>query len=112
VGVEATDGIIAEATLLAKLKKESKVTADDKAAIDELEFKVKEFMGDKSVLHDNAGNPLFTWKRGKGKEVVDWEGLAMQLFQKHSFQPVTIEEYKKAHTTTKTATRTFLCKIK
>jgi len=112
VGVEATDGIIAEATLLAKLKKESKVTANDKAAIDELEFKVKEFMGDKSVLHDNAGNPLFTWKRGKGKEVVDWEGLAMQLFQKHSFQPATIEEYKKAHTTTKTATRTFLCKIK
>ena len=110
--IEADDTIIADAVLLAKLKRDAKVCTTDKLATDELEYKIKEYMKDKAYLVDKEGTPLFTWKQGKEKTVVDWEAVANSIFDTGSFPMDERHAYIQEHTTVKAGSRSFLCKIK
>ena len=110
--IEADDTIIADAVLLAKLKRDAKVCTTDKLATEELEYRIKEYMQDKAYLVNKEGVPLFTWKQGKEKTVVDWEGVANNIFDNGSFQMDERHAYIAEHTTVKSGSRSFLCKIK
>jgi len=110
--IEADDTIIADAVLLAKLKRDSKVCTTDKLATDELEYRIKEYMQDKAYLINKEGVPLFTWKQGKEKTVTDWEAVANHVFKNGGFHVTEIKAYVAEHTTTKSGSRSFLCKIK
>ena len=101
---------------LAKLKAQSKPSQAIKDEMDECEFALKEHMGTAQMLVDgHDGTPLFTWKKGKDKAVVDWESVARAVYD----SPITendidlfIQANKEEFIVTKTGNRTFLCKIK
>ena len=104
---------------LALLKQRTKVNDGTKALMNDYEFKIKEYMGGHELLVDVNDIPLFTWKKGKDKEVVDWESLCYWVMGQES--PVhphlqlpkeVFQEAKARFTTTKPGNRTFLCKIK
>jgi predicted phage-related endonuclease len=114
----------AQAVLLASLKKKYKLTAEDKETMELLEFNVKEYMGENSVLTSESGTPLFTWKQSKDKVVTDWEAVTNALYAAMAVATKGMEgvddNYVKhlfdlsvaSNTTTKKGSRTFLCKIK
>ena len=107
------NGISAKSDELVFLKNKVKVSKEDKDRMAELEFVIKEHMGGKTSLVNSAGIPIFTWKKGKDKEVVDWEKLCFWVLgQQSPAKPEDFERVKRDFTTTKTGNRTFLCKIK
>ena len=113
--IEADDAIIADAVLLAKLKRDSKVCTTDKLTSDELEYRIKEYMQDKAYLINKEGVPLFTWKQGKEKTTIDWEAVARKLWitwHSNNFNDPEWLNACQSNTTTKSGSRSFLCKIK
>ena len=107
------NGVSAKSDELVFLKNKVKVSKEDKDRMAELEFVIKEHMGGKTSLVNSAGIPIFTWKKGKDKEVVDWDGVYNTIME-DGFGPAVnhLTRAVEKHTTTKTGNRTFLCKIK
>ena len=108
----ADNAIKADAVRLAFLKNKAKIADDDKEIMDGCEFRIKEYMGQNDSLVDVNDIPLFTWKKGKDKEVVDWEDMAWELWKNSGNSDEYWFDLQKKNTTTKTGNRTFLCKIK
>lgn len=74
--IAASGGIGAAWLELIALKRRAK---EDLEQIDALENQIKLFMGEASVLTDNAGQPLVTWKASKDSSKTDWKALAESL---------------------------------
>ena len=75
-----------------------------------VETEIKVFMGENSVLEDENGSTLCTWKKRKDKKAVDWEGAFKEF---REIAPVLDKEVNaiiKKHTTNKPGSRTFLVK--
>lgn len=102
--------IMDDVVCLSQMKQDIKITPDAKRIMDSCEFRIKEYMKDSSILVGDDGDALFTWKQSKDKEVVDWEGVAASLMERHP--PEEWNVAIKANTTVKPGNRTFLCKIK
>ena len=102
-----------QACALAEMKTKAKLTAERKETMSLAEFDIKEYMGEHSTLVNEDGEILFTWKQGKGKKVVDWDGVYNTIME-DGFGPAVnhLTRAVEKHTTTKTGNRTFLCKIK
>ncbi len=108
-----TDGDLEESCKrLAALKQTFKPDKETKDAMDRLEFEIKEYMAGAEALRDKKDNVLFTWKKGKDKEVVDWEAVARELSYMRDDDDVALNSLLKSKTTIKPGSRTFLCKIK
>jgi hypothetical protein len=70
-------------------------------------------MGEHSLLEDEAGKPLCTWKKRKDRNVTDWEGAFRELkddFIKTSAGDKCVKAIIQKHTTSKPGPRTFLVK--
>lgn len=118
--VEAEKDIVAIAHRLAGMKNHLKADKGMKDHMSEWEFVIKEYMGGSETLVDNNGEVIWTWKRGKDKEVVDWEMVSKDIWVNivedgsrgtHEWAE-KFREVCGRHTTTKQGSRTFLCKIK
>ena len=94
------------------IKQDLKLDPNDKRVLEELEFTIKEAMGDYQTLNDTNGRQLFTWKQGKDKTVTDWEGVAAKLAEQYNVDSLEYDGIVNRETTTKKGNRTFLCKIK
>ena len=96
------------------IKQDLKLDPNDKRVLEELEFTIKEAMGDYQTLNDTNGRQLFTWKQGKDKTVTDWEKVAWEYarLSDSNFWEENLKAIICDHTTTKKGNRTFLCKIK
>ena len=110
--VQATPAIESYARNLHKHKSRLKATKDQMGHMEEAEFEIKRFLGANSTLVSREGEVLYTWKAGKAKKVVDWEAVARNVFENGNFHNKEIKKYVDAHTTTKEASRRFLCKLK
>ena len=108
----ADNAIKADAVRLAFLKNKAKIADDDKEIMDGCEFRIKEYMGQNDSLVDVNDIPLFTWKQGRDKEVVDWKSMAWELWKNSGKSDEYWFDLQEKNTTTKTGNRTFLCKIK
>ena len=81
--------------------------------ISPVEIQIKEFMGEYSLIEDEAGKPLCTWKKRKDRNVTDWEGAFKELkddFIKTSAGDKCVKAIIQKHTTSKPGSRTFLVK--
>ena len=117
--VQGDKDIIAMAMRLAGMKQHLKPDPGMKENMELWEFSIKEHMKDADTLVNSDGEVIWTWKKSKDKEVVDWESLCYWVLGQES--PVhphlqlpkeVFQEAKARFTTTKPGNRTFLCKIK
>ena len=76
----------------------------------EAEFLIQSFMKENSILVDDDGEVLYTWKSSKPKEVVDYEAVCAMMCNMYGSKKY--HEYVAIHTTTKPGSRRFLNKIK
>ncbi len=109
--VQATPAIESYARNLHKHKSRLKATKDQMGHIEEAEFEIKKFLGANSTLVSREGEVLYTWKAGKEKKIVDWEGMAQQNL-KPKINDKERDHLLDIYTTTKEASRRFLCKLK
>jgi len=111
--IVADNAVMDYANALSCHKRGIKIFQDKKKdSIEQAETAIKEFMGNNSNLVDTDGTPVFTWKAGKEKKVVDWEAVARNVFENGNFHNKEIKKYVDAHTSTNAGSRRFLCKLK
>jgi predicted phage-related endonuclease len=118
----ATKDVEIAARRLREIKKN--VKADDKEAADLIDgytMQVQEFMKESSILLDNDGKPMYTWKATKPSSKIDWESVANETKEYLYSEPVAMFTDQvdawfagivKKHTKTTPGSRKFICKIK
>ena len=89
------------------LKDGTKLSKDDKATMNELEFIIKKHMENANTLINRDGDVIATWKAPKSKWTVDWEAVCDELKLKDE---LTVNEAIRNHTTETTPTRRFTVK--
>ena len=92
--IAATASIVSAAEELKNIKAQAKTIKDEK---EELEFKIKDFIGENEVLLDADGSKLATWKESTSKRI-DVKALRMD-------EPEIATQY-----TSESKSRTFLLK--
>ena len=96
---------------LAEIKKADKVLKLElKQGTEAAEFLIQAFMKENSILLDDDGEVLYTWKSSKPKEVVDYEAVCAMMCNMYGSKKY--HEYVAIHTTTKPGSRRFLNKVK
>ena len=101
---------------LAEIKKADKALKESlKIGTTEAEFLIQAFMKENSILLDDDGVVLYTWKSSKPKEVVDWEGVAKHFaneINRENGGSFYTDNTIKNNAFTKQGSRRFLNKIK